>query len=84
MLLFVPLAFATLSTTPTVEIAPGVHMPALSLGTCCGSEPGVGLLPWLAAGGRGIDTGISLRCSCNFLCVTKMFGLWLLIHLYAL
>ena len=40
-----------------VEIAPGVQMPALSLGTCCGSEPGVGLLPWIAAGGRGIDTG---------------------------
>ena len=50
------LAMST-STTPTVEIAPGVFMPALSLGTCCGSDPGVGLQPWIAAGGRGIDTG---------------------------
>lgn len=41
---------------PTVKITPTVEMPMLSLGTCCGSEPGVGLLPWFQAGGRGIDT----------------------------
>ena len=41
---------------PTVEIAPGVDMFRVSLGTCCGSLPSVGLAPWLAAGGRGIDT----------------------------
>jgi diketogulonate reductase-like aldo/keto reductase len=41
---------------PTVEIAKGVKMPTLSLGTCCGSDPSVGLTPWFAAGGRGIDT----------------------------
>lgn len=41
---------------PTVEIAPGVEMYRISLGTCCGSLPSVGLGPWLAAGGQGIDT----------------------------
>eukprot|EP01051_Picozoa_sp_SAG22_P023699 SAG22_NODE_6232_length_882_cov_1.731801_1_plen_163_part_00 len=41
---------------PTVEIAPGVEMFRVSLGTCCGSQPKTGLAPWLAAGGRGIDT----------------------------
>jgi len=41
---------------PTVEIAPNVHMPTLNLGTCCGSEPKIGLDPWLGAGGNGIDT----------------------------
>eukprot|EP00039_Didymoeca_costata_P019071 m.336114 g.336114 ORF g.336114 m.336114 type:complete len:306 (-) comp17762_c0_seq1:21-938(-) len=40
----------------TREIAPGVVMPSVNLGTCCGSEPKVGLKPWLDAGGRGIDT----------------------------
>ncbi len=40
----------------TVEIAPGVVMPSMNLGTCCGSEPKVGLAPYLAAGGTGIDT----------------------------
>lgn len=42
--------------SPTVEIAPGVAMPRLNLGTCCGSDPSVGLAPWIAAGGSGIDT----------------------------
>jgi len=41
---------------PTVEIAKGVVMPTLNLGTCCGSDPSVGLTPWFQAGGRGIDT----------------------------
>jgi len=41
---------------PTVEIAKGVVMPTLNLGTCCGSDPSVGLAPWFQAGGRGIDT----------------------------
>ena len=45
------------SLEPTaVEVAPGVWMPKVNLGTCCGSQPKVGLAPWLAAGGRGIDT----------------------------
>ena len=33
----------------TTTIAPGVEMPWVSLGTCCGSDPGVGVTPWLAA-----------------------------------
>lgn len=41
---------------PTVEIATGVHMPTMNLGTCCGSEPQVGLPGWFAAGGVGVDT----------------------------
>jgi diketogulonate reductase-like aldo/keto reductase len=44
------------SLGPTVTIAPGVSMPSINLGTCCGSEPKVGLDPWLGAGGTGIDT----------------------------
>jgi diketogulonate reductase-like aldo/keto reductase len=47
---------ANMAMSPTVEIAPGVHMPMLNLGTCCGSKPSVGLLPRVEAGGRGIDT----------------------------
>ena len=42
--------------SPTKEVAPGVHMPVLSLGTCCGSNPSVGVVPWLTNGGAGIDT----------------------------
>lgn len=33
----------------TTTIAPGVDMPWVSLGTCCGSDPAVGVVPWLAA-----------------------------------
>ena len=46
----------------TTMIAPGVEMPWVSLGTCCGSNPGVGVHPWLAASSAlgqpvaGIDT----------------------------
>eukprot|EP00947_MAST-08B_sp_MAST-8B-sp1_P002125 g2125.t1 len=41
----------------TVKIAGGtIVMPSINLGTCCGSKPSVGLGPWLAAGGVGIDT----------------------------
>ena len=49
-------AGSTLGATPTRTIAPGVEMPQVNLGTCCGSKPSVGLEPWLAAGGVGIDT----------------------------
>ena len=42
--------------SPTKEVAPGVHMPVLSLGTCCGSNPSVGVVPWLTNSGVGIDT----------------------------
>ena len=40
---------------PTVTIAPGVEMPTVSLGTCCGSKPEVGLSDRLKAGGVAID-----------------------------
>ena len=50
--------------TKTVEIAPGVMMPRINLGTCCGSQPKVGLEPWIAAGGRGIDTAYDCKPGC--------------------
>ena len=48
----------------TTTIAPGVHMPWVNLGTCCGSDPNIGVAPWLAASSAlfaqphiaGIDT----------------------------
>ena len=47
----------------TATIAPGVEMPWVSLGTCCGSDPNVGVSPWIAASSTlfgqpltGIDT----------------------------
>ena len=49
-------AAAAAPISPTVEVAPGVDMPVLSLGTCCGSDPSVGVVPWLTHGGSGIDT----------------------------
>jgi len=45
----------------TVTIAPGVNMPKINLGTCCGSQPSVGLKPWLDAGGVGIDTAYDYK-----------------------
>ena len=36
-------------------------MPTMSLGTCCGSDPSIGVAPWLAAGGVGIDTANDYR-----------------------
>jgi diketogulonate reductase-like aldo/keto reductase len=42
-------------TGKTVTLNNGVIMPSMNLGTCCGSEPKVGLQPWLDAGGVGID-----------------------------
>merc|ERR1719158_1287477 len=43
----------------TKEIAPGVMMPRVNLGTCCGSDPKVGYAPWIDAGGVGVDTAES-------------------------
>ena len=36
-------------------------MPSVNLGTCCGSDPKVGIRPWFAAGGTGIDTAWDYR-----------------------
>ena len=41
---------------PTIEIAPGVAMPRINLGTCCGSEATNSFPAWWKAGGRGVDT----------------------------
>jgi diketogulonate reductase-like aldo/keto reductase len=42
---------------PYVELgSPLIQMPAINLGTCCGSDPTVGLPVWLQMGGIGIDT----------------------------
>ena len=47
----------------TKRIAPGVNIPWVMLGTCCGSDPAVGVEPWLSASSSifhqrvaGIDT----------------------------
>jgi hypothetical protein len=59
-----------------VTLNDGKQMPALSLGTCCGSDPKVGLMPWIKAGGVGVDTAIGcarttplprLPASCPFI-----------------
>ena len=42
--------------TPTIEIAPGVAMPRVNLGTCCGSESTNAFPSWWGAGGHGVDT----------------------------
>lgn len=52
-------------TIPTREIAPGVHMPACSIGTGTADKAGddrnatILVRTWLANGGRGIDTAWS-------------------------
>jgi len=48
------LLHAAVAATPSprgwyYEIAPGVHIPWVSLGTCCGSDPKVGVAPWVTA-----------------------------------
>jgi 2,5-diketo-D-gluconate reductase A len=53
------LAVATVAgppVSPTLEIAPGVEMPRINLGTCCGSEVAHAFPAWYGAGGRGVDT----------------------------
>jgi len=49
-------ALAVAPLTPTLEIAPGVQMPRVNLGTCCGSEVTSSFPSWWAAGGHGVDT----------------------------
>lgn len=44
--------------TPTIEIAPGVAMTRVNLGTCCGSEVTNAFPAWWSAGGRGVDTAL--------------------------
>lgn len=61
-----PRGMAPLPPTPTGKTialpnAAGVTMPSINLGTCCGSDPSVGLAPWLKAGGTGIDTAFDYK-----------------------
>ena len=52
------LALALSSTSVRAEIGKwivlndGHKFPTISLGTCCGSKPQVGLAPWIQAGGE--------------------------------
>eukprot|EP00936_MAST-01D_sp_MAST-1D-sp1_P000607 g607.t1 len=46
-----------------ITLNDGHAMPRINLGTCCGSQPSVGVVPWLAAGGVGIDTAVSYKDS---------------------
>ena len=55
-LLAANLAALPIPTGKYVEIAPGVLYPSINLGTCCGSDPKVGIPAWLKDGGGGIDT----------------------------
>lgn len=54
-------AVAAADSGKWITLNDGMKFPAISLGTCCGSKPDVGLLPWLKAGGIGIDTSIDYR-----------------------
>ena len=49
-------AFVASADPTTVDIGGGVLMPRVNLGTCCGSDPGVGLPSWVSAGGVGVDS----------------------------
>jgi len=49
----------------------GHSMPSISLGTCCGSKPDVGLPLWLQAGGMGIDTSIDYHDETNIGAILK-------------
>jgi len=49
-------ALASSNITSTIEIAPGVSMPRINLGTCCGSEATNAFPAWFGAGGHGVDT----------------------------
>lgn len=57
------------AVTKTVTLNDGTVMPSVNLGTCCGSDPKVGLLPWLnaarpvmGAAPVGIDTAWDCEC----------------------
>ena len=62
LLLTVCIAVAAARAAPSaaskvVTLNTGVKMPAIQLGTCCGSDPGIGLAPWLdAAEAAGFGT----------------------------
>jgi len=49
-------------------------MTTVNLGTCCGSDPSVGLPSWLSAGGVGIDTAYTYHTQRNISAVFKAMG----------
>ena len=49
---------------PAKEIAPGVRMPLVNLGTCCGSEATRSFPLWWSDGGRGVDTALDYGKEC--------------------
>ena len=51
VLFFVANTVSGVPSGKTVTLNNGVVMPSINLGTCCGSDPKVGLASWLAAGG---------------------------------
>ena len=65
-----------------VEIAPGVMMPSVNLGTCCGSDPKVGLKPWLTdarvvmgSSPVGIDTAWDYHDQTDIAAILKAEGI---------
>jgi hypothetical protein len=40
----------------TTDIGGGVMMPRVNLGTCCGSDPKIGVPDWFTVGGVGVDS----------------------------
>ncbi len=52
---------ASPASDKTVTLNNGVAMPRVNLGTCCGSDPSVGLGPFLDAGGVGVDTAFDYQ-----------------------
>ena len=58
--------------TPFVQLgSPLVMMPSINLGTCCGSDPSVGLPVWLQMGGSGIDTAYDYHDQMNISAVLE-------------
>merc|ERR1712086_107992 len=64
--------FAEVNTT--VDIGGGVQMPRINLGTCCGSDPRVGLPSWIEAGGVGVDSAWDYGNQANLSAVIKASG----------
>lgn len=62
-LLLLAIAAQVSVLTPFTLLNDGKMMPRINLGTCCGSNPSVGLRPWLEAGGVGIDNAVVYKDS---------------------
>jgi diketogulonate reductase-like aldo/keto reductase len=78
-LLLVLVLLTSLATTfaeenTTVDIGGGVQMPRVNLGTCCGSDPRVGLSSWIEAGGVGVDSAWDYGNQANLSAMIKASG----------